>query len=129
MTNKGEEVYEKRISQQKLRLFPPLRDFYLPVVMFTTAKYIIRVDEMKDGSYRYASWKTNSDLSSKPDLVVNNGKEEVLGTLLKEHYYIFNNNGYTYSVVLGDSYGGYAPTISVMKGEKVLLEQSGVVLY
>lgn len=58
---------------------------------FRTKWHTIRIDRMKDGTLRYASWKASSNISDKPELVILGGKQN-------EDTYIFVNDGVTYEV-------------------------------
>lgn len=48
--------------------------------MWQTEKFTIRIDELDDGHYRYASWAKGKTLADKPDLVLKNGTVRVEGT-------------------------------------------------
>jgi len=56
---------------------------------------MIRVDELKNGKYRYASWPINSKMSEEPDAVINNGRVIYEGNG-GNHRYEFVNGNYTY---------------------------------
>ncbi len=64
----------------------------------------IRIDELGDGRYRYASWAKGKALSDKPDLVLKNGTVRVEGTG-GNHTYLFISGPYRYEcavTVLGE---------------------------
>ena len=52
-----------------------------------------RIDELEDGKIRYASWDSHSEISEKPDIVLDNGvyNEE-------KNIYVFHNGNYYYIV-------------------------------
>ena len=88
-----------------------------------------RVDEMPDGSYRYASWR-NKPVLEEPDLVVENGK--CLSRYLndkknkEEKKWIFCNDGYFYEVccIYENSRLSYKPgakKVVVKKGSRILM--------
>lgn len=58
---------------------------------FKTENYIVRVDEMDDGTYRYASWKASSNIGEKPELVIFGGSYDD-----EEDCYTFVNDGFEY---------------------------------
>lgn len=75
-------------------LHPSLSKFKRLFCLYNTDDYRIRVDEMDDGTYRYASWKVDQTMSEEPQLVIYNGNlHEDDG-----HSCFFENNGYTYLV-------------------------------
>ena len=59
--------------------------------MFKSGKYLIRVDQLQDGSYRYASWSGTEDMRNKPDIVIHNGDFDELIAC-----YTFTNGDYKY---------------------------------
>lgn len=72
--------------------------------MWQTEKFTIRIDELGDGLYRYASWAKGKALSEKPDLVLSNGTVRVEGTG-GNHTYQFTSGPYRYEcavTVLGE---------------------------
>ena len=127
-TIKGRECYQITVEIKKNELYHSLRLLKTPIIMFRTDRYIIRVDEMDDGGYRYSSWKNEESASSKPDLILYNGVDRVEGSLHFQ-YYDFINGVYKYVVCIGSNYGTYSPSITVLKGDKEILEQNGVVIY
>jgi len=83
------------ISEEKSSLHSSIENFSKPSVILKSESYQIRIDEMKDGQYRYASWKVNSKMSEKPDIILKNGKVIFEGSG-GNHYYEFINNNYKY---------------------------------
>lgn len=60
---------------------------------------------MKNGTYRYSSWK-NKKVREKPDIIINNGLllesiSENKGWGSVKEKYVFENNGYYYIVSFG----------------------------
>lgn len=72
-------------------LHPSLRKFDKLSSMFKSGKYLIRVDQLQDGSYRYASWSGTEDMRKKPDIVIHNGVFDELIAC-----YTFTNGDYKY---------------------------------
>lgn len=58
-----------------------------------TEKHKIRVDQMPNGTYRYASWNRNTPWSSVPELIVTNG---TFDKTTKQ--YVYHNKEYEYRV-------------------------------
>lgn len=51
-------------------LNPRIRDFLNLEVLFPTKHYIIRLDRVKDGVYRYCSWKKPKTMIDIPDITL-----------------------------------------------------------
>ena len=70
-----------------------LKDYAWLAKYFRTLNYIVRVDKLENGAYRYASWKSPATMSEKPNLTV------IGGTFDKEKdCYTFINDGVEYIV-------------------------------
>lgn len=88
-------VFRYRGNEAPVWLHSSLKDYVSTEMFLQTTDYMIQIDVLKDGSYRYASWKgaeTRSDRMRKPDLVIGNG------TCSKKGVYTFKNKTYTYIV-------------------------------
>lgn len=83
------------IAAQRMTLHQSVRDFAQPVFQWRTAKYRIRVDDLGEEKYRYASWSVDKAPSEKPDLVLFDG-EIIHDGSGGNHYYIFSNGVYEY---------------------------------
>ena len=113
------------IKKQKTVIHPSLVNFKKPTYTFKTKNYLVRIDEMADGSYRYASWKKVQDITSKPDIILLNGNIEFEGTG-GNHTITFKSGGITYSVYrnkLGESDADFFLTVA--QDGKTLLEEEG----
>ncbi|MGX9985910.1 hypothetical protein [Soonwooa purpurea] len=96
-TNFEEKLKYNLIKEDKKNIYSSLKDFENPTYKIKTEKYRIRIDELKNGKYRYTSWKSSKSESSKPDLILNNGLLEFQGSG-GNHVIIFKNNDYTYKI-------------------------------
>lgn len=120
---------EALIREAKQQLYPSLAQFKRPVKVLETTKFRIRIDELADGTYRYASWSLPTPMSEKPDLVLTKGAYEAEGSG-GNHSFVFKNGEYTYTCsinVIGPE--DMAPaTLTVVKAGKVLLEQNAKII-
>ncbi|CAM3976030.1 hypothetical protein [Aeromonas bestiarum] len=98
-TAQAAELKATLIAKQKSDLYPGLREYQRPELMWQTEKFTIRIDELGDGHYRYASWAKGKVLSDKPDLVLSNGTVRVEGTG-GNHTYQFKSGPYRYECVV-----------------------------
>lgn len=117
-----------RIDKQKNYIHPSLQGFERPVCFMKTKKFKIRIDDMGNDNYRYASWPLQGKQSDKPDLVIENG------TFIHEgsggnHRYEFKNSGYVYSCDVNILRKADHPpaTLTIYKGEKVVLSQPATI--
>jgi hypothetical protein len=92
------------IEADRSRLHPSLQKYVEPICILKTKKFIIRIDELENYNYRYASWPINKPMSDKPDLVILKGDVIFEGSG-GNHYYEFKNGGYTYQcsiIIMGE---------------------------
>ena len=94
-------VYTETVYDEKVPLYTKLRNFKHNVVCLEFLPWKVRIDEMPDGTFRYASWKSK-DMSEAPDLIIPNGEygetEIDKGWQGKIVSFTFKNNGYDYIV-------------------------------
>ncbi|BCO13926.1 hypothetical protein H9X88_11155 [Aeromonas hydrophila] len=112
------------VAKQKSDLYPGLREYQRPELMWQTEKFTIRIDELGDGRYRYASWAKGKALSDKPDLVLSNGTVRVEGTG-GNHTYQFTSGTYRYEcavTVLGEQ-GTPPGELVVYQNEVAIMHQ------
>ena len=122
---KEKQLLINAIQADKNQLPKSLQDFEKPVYLIVTKNYKIRIDETKEGVYRYAGWKIKST-KSEPDIIIENGGLEFQGSG-GNHTITFNNNGYTYTVSINELGTVDTPdaTLEVSKQDKTLLTEDG----
>jgi len=114
------------IEKQRQSLHASLKTFVRPVYKIVTKNYLIRIDETIDDHYRYASWKIGNAESSKPDLVLENGELEMMGSggnlVIK-----FKSNNFTYLVYRNLIGADNTPdiTLEVQKDGNTILTEDG----
>lgn len=86
------ELRDMLQNELKESVHPDVKPWVRNVLVFQSEKFLIRVDEMKGGTLRYASWNRPSTFSDKPALILKNGEEEYQGTM----------GGVTYTWLNGD---------------------------
>lgn len=125
ISKKEREVEKKWLDYEKNVLHTDLKNFSRPIHTIETDEYIVRIDILDNQHYRYASWRKESDITKKPDLIIYNG-EWVPDGSGGNHHYIFTNGEYRYIIyvnVLG--LNDIAPFyLEVIKKDKVILKQS-----
>lgn len=90
-------VFKKSGVIEKSLLHASVQDYDKLIYCFLSEKVNVRIDRMKGGTFRYASWSSGNKFSEKPDLVLfsNNVKENYKNMT---NNYIFYNDGYSYIV-------------------------------
>ena len=120
---------EALILQDKGQMHASIKEYKLPVCVLETAKFRIRIDDMGEGRYRYASWPVKGHFSDQPDLVINNG------TFIPEgsggnHRFEFKNDGYVYDCAITELGASDAPAamLTITKGGKTVLSQPATIV-
>lgn len=121
----AEQRYKNQIiAKQKNTLHTSLKNFTSPELQFKTAKFQIRIDQMNNGKYRYASWGRNQAQSQKPDLILNNGQVVMDGSG-GNHHFIFKSGAYKYVIyrnILGTNKTPDVTLEVTQNGKNVLLQ-------
>lgn len=120
-------LVQKLTSEERGGLYPALQqNFKKTVYKFKTENYFIRIDELNSGTYRYACWKKENPESTKPDLVLGNGKIEFDGSG-GNHVITFKNNNYEYKVFRNKIASSGIADISLVveKNGKEILSEDG----
>ena len=121
-TSQQKALIHSIIEQQKLKLHDSINVYHKPILEWKTAKFHIRIDDLGDYNYRYASWSIDRNTSDTPDLVLFNGERTSDGSG-GNHYYEFTNSKYIYRcyvTLIGHS--DSAPgTLEVFRNKQLLL--------
>ena len=86
---------EKLIAQDKQSLHSSIKTFQKPILDWKTANYRVRIDNLGDGNFRYASWNIDKSPSDRPDIVLIHGEITFSGSG-GNHSYTFKNGHYSY---------------------------------
>lgn len=103
-------------------LHPSLHKYERIVYLCTSKSHYIRIDDMGQGIYRYASWSKNTTFAGIPSLVIY-GKETLITDEdgLVHHALSFINDGYEYRILLiPGRWGYYADEIEILNNGKVI---------
>ncbi len=117
------------IEADRNRLHPSLQKYVEPICILRTKKFLIRIDDLGNYNYRYASWPVNKTMADRPDLVISKG-ELIFEGSGGNHHYQFKKGRYTYEcgiVIMGedDSPPAY---LAVTKGKKEILTQDADII-
>lgn len=117
------------IASQKKNVNSSISDFKQPVVVLETSKFRIRIDDLGNGKYRYASWSIKQKMTDKPDLVIENGVFFADGTG-GNHHYEFKKGAFRYEchfIVLGEKNSAPAALIVYQADKKILSQDAKIV--
>lgn len=122
------ELNQKKnlINNDKKKLHTSLKIFKSPTYKIQTKSYLIRIDELANGKYRYASWKIGRSEASKPDLILTNGELKFDGSG-GNHTITFKKGEYNYKVyrgIIGEKDAAEISLTVEQKG-KIILQQDG----
>lgn len=123
------ELRNKLIASQKKMLDPSIAFFQTPICILETAEFKIRIDNLGNNNYRYASWSIKKEMTQKPDLVINGGELVVEG-IGGNHQYEFKKDNLTYEcaiIVLGEKNSPPAK-LTIYQGKKVVLSQDAKIV-
>ena len=123
------DLKTKLIASQKKKLHSSIAVFKEPVCILETSKFRIRIDDIGNNKYRYASWSIKKAMSSKPDLVIQNGKFIADGTG-GNHHYEFKKGNYVYEcdiIVLGEK-DAPAARLTIYQNAKEILAQDAKIV-
>lgn len=96
-------------------LHPSLRKFERLEKLAQVGKFLIRIDRMASGKFRYSSWSNTDNMKRKPDIIIENG------TYIKEKgEYRFINNNYTYIIKTSDG----ITKLVIMHNNKIILSKT-----
>ena len=120
---------KKLIASEKAKLHPSIAKFKAPEYILETSKFRIRIDDLGNNNYRYASWSIKQKMSEKPDLVITNGKWIPDGSG-GNSYFDFKKGDYLYRcyiIVLGTNDSPPA-TLTIYQNNKKILEQNAIIV-
>lgn len=129
-SKREKNIQAELIRKDKEQLHATLRNYKSPVYKIQTEKFLIRIDELSENSYRYVSWKAGADEAILPDLVLKNGICEMQGSG-GNHEFTFVNGIYTYKVrrnILGER---DSPDVTIQvekRGEIIFIAPGSLIL-
>lgn len=117
-------IRNKLINKQKKSLHESVSNFKKPILEWQTKSFHIRIDDVGNNNFRYASWSINKLTTEKPDLVLLNGKITFEGSG-GNHHYIFKNGDYLYRCYVSVIGSDTSPpgNLDVFKSDEILLSQ------
>lgn len=119
----------KLIAAEKIKLHPSIAKFNAPECVLETSKFRIRIDDLVNDNYRYASWSLKKKMSEEPDLVITKGKVIMDGNA-GNHRFEFKKGQYIYECSISPlREKGTAPaSLRIYQNKKVILSQDAKIV-
>jgi hypothetical protein len=124
-----EDLKNKLIKSDRTKVHSSIAKFKEPVYILETSKFRIRIDDLGNNSYRYASWSIKQKMTEKPDLIITNGKWIQDGSG-GNHHIEFKKGNYVYDcdiIVLGEKDAPPARLIITQSGKEILNQDAKIV--
>ena len=128
-TNKENKLKKELIIADKNAIHSSINTYERPVYILETPKFRIRIDDLGEFNYRYASWPISKPMSEKPDLIIFKGEFIWDGTG-GNHKIVFNNAGYVYEcsiIVIGLDDSPPAMLTVTKKGKNILTHNAKII--
>lgn len=123
------DLKNKLIQSDKKQVHSSIAKFKEPVYILETSKFRIRIDDLGNNNYRYASWSIKQKMTEQPDLIITNGKWIQDGTG-GNHQIEFKKGNYVYEcyiIVLGEKEAPPARLIITQSGKEILNQDAKIV--
>jgi hypothetical protein len=120
---------DKLIAAEKGKLHPSIAVFKTPEYILETSKFRIRIDDLGNDNYRYASWPIKKSMSEKPDLVITNGKWIPDGSGGNSKF-DFKKDNFLYEcyiIIIGTSESPPATLTIYQDGKEILTQNAKIV--
>ena len=117
------------IAAEKIDVNSSISNFKEPVAILETSKFRIRIDDLGNDNYRYASWSIQKKMTETPDLVIENGVFFADGTG-GNHHYEFKKGSFKYEchfTVLGEKNSAPAALLVYQSGKEILSQDAKIV--
>lgn len=123
------DLKNKIIANEKMKLHSSIAKFKTPKCVLETSKFRIRIDDLGNNNYRYASWALKKKMSDEPDLVINKGKI-ILDGNGGNHRFEFKKGQYIYECHISPlRENGSAPAgLTIYQNKKIILSQDAKIV-
>lgn len=124
-------LWKDLVAKDKANLHATLKTYKTPIYKIKTKQYLIRIDQLANNKFRYASWKLGYKESTKPDIVLyaaDNGYE-MSGTGGNQSY-TFRNKNYTYIIyrtIMGEANDSEFSLVVEQNGKEILNQQAELI--
>lgn len=123
------DLKNKIIANEKMKLHSSIAKFKTPECVLETSKFRIRIDDLGNNNYRYASWSLKKKMSDEPDLIISKGKI-ILDGNGGNHRFEFKKGQYIYECQIYPlRENGTAPAgLTIYQNKKIILSQDAKIV-
>lgn len=123
------DLKDKIIAKDKTKLHASIAQFKAPECVLETSKFRIRIDDLGNDNYRYASWSIKKGMNEEPDLIIPKG-QLILDGNGGNHRYEFKKGQYIYECNISPlREKGTAPAnLTIYQNKKVILSQEAEIV-
>lgn len=123
------DLKNKLIAADKTKLHPSIAKFKAPECVLETSKFRVRIDDLGNNNYRYASWSIKKEMNEEPDLIIPKG-QLILDGNGGNHRYEFKKGQYIYECNISPlREKGTAPAnLTIYQNKKVILSQDAEIV-
>ena len=116
---------DELIQKEKNTLYSSLKEFKDPLLIFATKSFRVRIDQLGNETYRYASWPVKKDMSQKPDLILYSNTIGYSGSC-GNHEFVFKNGAYIYRCFNFICFGDTPVVLAVEQNGREVLNQAAI---
>nr|WP_294931552.1 hypothetical protein [uncultured Flavobacterium sp.] len=123
------DLKDKINAKEKTKLHASIAKFKAPECLLETIKFRVRIDDLGNNNYRYASWSIKKEMNEEPDLIITKG-QLVLDGNSGNHRYEFKKGQYIYECNISPlREKGTAPAnLTIYQNKKVILSQDAEIV-
>ena len=123
------DLKDKIIAKDKTKLHPSIAKFKAPECVLETNKFRVRIDDLGNDNYRYASWSIKKQMNEEPDLIITKGKWFQEGTG-GNHRFEFKKGQYIYECYIAPlrEKDAAPASLTIYQNKKVILSQDAKIV-
>jgi hypothetical protein len=85
------DMRERALQRDREKLYVSLRNYNRPVGLYSSDTYKIRIDQVKNNTFRLVLWRRDQKQSEKPKIIIEDGIRDIQGSM-GNTYYLFNDH-------------------------------------
>lgn len=118
------------IDEERSKLHASIANYIAPVYVLETPKFRIRIDDLGQNHYRFASWPIKKKMSDKPEVVIDNG-QWIRNNNSFDNQFVFKQKGKKiyYCTIIGWGEEGAPPAkFSIYESNKQILAEDAKII-
>jgi len=120
----------KLIEAERFHLHASLTKYKAPLYLLETLNYRVRIDDMGNGNYRYASWPIKQKMSDAPEVVILEGTW-IHDNNSKNHHFEFTKKGgfvYDCSIIEWGEPGSPPAKVMIYQNNKEVFSEAAKIV-